>query len=333
MHYAGSRGPQRAPTIPGVQITTMHRVSTALCPACDGANAASARYCSHCGTVLIMRCPACDAVNARTREHCHLCAASLRPTAGADEGPIVPLLVPAGVEPVTLDWRLDLREPDTTPAVWPGLTGSDTVGPSAAANGASRLAAPELVGDPDAPRHGPAADPVAKPPGRPSPADLAGAKAQRRAAVRRSQLRRRAAASTAAPAVDVLVLEANAEARVQLCSLLEVFGFRPHVAVSVAEAEGLSLRRTHVAAFLGLGDDVGSTAEFCRRLHDAPRGRPSAVIAISERDRHADRVRLQLAGADQTIFRPLARGDVARALDACGLTLPHDPRQGAAPDR
>jgi hypothetical protein len=39
-------------------------------------------------------------------------------------------------------------------------------------------------------------------------------------------------------------------------------------------------------------------------------------------------VRMQLAGADQTIFRPVGRGDLARALDACGLSLPHDPRQG-----
>jgi len=317
----------------GVQFSTMHRVSTALCPACDGANAASARYCSHCGTVLIMRCPACDAVNARTREHCHQCRTPLSPAASGDDEPIVPLLMPAGAEPVTLDWRLDLRDPLAQTSDWPPLPGHDlSVANGASDDGAFQATESPGMADADAPRH-PTPDAVSGPaPAPPSAADLAGAKAQRRAAVRRSQLRRRVTHTTPPP-VDVLVLEADPAARVQLCSLLEVFGFRPHVAVSVSEAEGLSLRRMHVAAFLGLGDDAATTAEFCRRLHDAPRGRPSAVIAISDRDRHADRVRLQLAGADQTIFRPLKRGDVARALDACGLTLPRDPRQGTAPGR
>ena len=72
-------------------------------------------------------------------------------------------------------------------------------------------------------------------------------------------------------------------------------------------------------------------AELCGRLGKTSRLRPSALIAIGERDRHADRVRMQLAGADMVLFRPVSRGDLARALQACGLSLPHDPRQGASP--
>jgi DNA-binding response OmpR family regulator len=138
--------------------------------------------------------------------------------------------------------------------------------------------------------------------------------------------------STTPPLLDVLVLEADAAQRIGLCGWLEAFGYRPHLAVSVAEAEGLSLRRPYAVAFLCLTHDTTQVAELCRKLHDAPRGRPGALIAVADRDRHADRVRMQLAGADQTIFRPVGRGDVARALEACGLNLPRDPRQGSRAD-
>jgi CheY-like chemotaxis protein len=164
-----------------------------------------------------------------------------------------------------------------------------------------------------------------------SPEELAEAKARRRATVRRSQLRRRAAPNGLG-VVDVMVLEADGEMRAQLCGVLEAFGYRPHLAVSVPEAEGLSLRRLYVAAFLGVSGDANETAALCRRLRDAPRGRPSALIAVTDRQRHTDRVRMQLAGADQTIFRPPGRGDVARALEACGLAMPHDPRQATPPE-
>ena len=169
---------------------------------------------------------------------------------------------------------------------------------------------------------------------RPKPrtaAELAAAKADMRAAVRRSQLRRRPPA-TGEVVLDVLLLEAEQPVRAQLYGLLESFGYHPHVAVSVSEAEGLSAKRVYTAAFLGLDGDVSQAAELCRHLHDLPRGRPSAIIAMIDRARHADRVRMQLAGADQVIFRPVGRGDVARSLEACGLSLPEDPRLGARPE-
>lgn len=287
----------------------------AACPACQQGNGPEARYCSACGTPLVMRCPACNAINARSRPACHHCHGALTdllaPAAAPDAsstGPVVPLLAHPGEEPVPDDWHLDLLpevlEAFNTPVLRddPGL--------------------PPLVADPDAPQR-----PV--PPAQREP-DLAEARAKRRAAVRRSQLRRQA--TPPAPMVrDVLVMEADNVSRAQVCAVLEAFGFRPHVAVSVAEAEGLSQRCPHIAAFLGLGDDVQSAAELCQRLRDAPRWRPSALFAIGERERHTDRVRLQLAGADEVLFRPVRRGDVARALQACGLGLPQDPRHGTAP--
>jgi CheY-like chemotaxis protein len=313
----------------------MQPVSMDDCPACKHANPPAARYCSDCGTALVMRCPACATVNTRTRQHCHHChtalhaehtePAALQPPA-ADDAPVVPLLYPDDEQPPAADWRLDLRADAVSR--WPEL-------PTLSA----ALDEAPLVADPDAPQP-PAADPppqavpAPEPAGaRPSPSadELATAKVKRRAAVRRSQQRRRPM-PLIPPLLDVLVLEADPAMRATLCTLLEAFGYRPHVAVSVAEAEGLSLRRLYAAAFLCLADDTTRAAELCRRLHDAPRGRPSALIAVIDRDRHADRVRMQLAGADQTIFRPVARGDVARALDACALTLPHDPRQGSRPN-
>jgi CheY-like chemotaxis protein len=279
-------------------------------------NAPEARYCSDCGTPLVMRCRSCASINARTRDVCHHCGTPLhtspagRAAAGPPApGPVIPLLTHPGEDPVPLNWHLDLRYAELA-----------TVPMALAGAAAVREA---MVADPEAPRREPAPPAAAE-----TPADRAEAKARRRAAVRRAQLRRHA--TPAPPAVrDVLVLEADPTARAQLCSVLEAFGFRPHVAVSVAEAEGLSRRCQHVAAFLGLGDDVQPAAELCRRLRDTPRLRPTALIAIGARDRHADRVRLQLAGADQVLLRPVGRGDVARALEACGLGLPRDPRHGA----
>jgi len=286
----------------------------AACPACEHTNGPEARFCSACGTPLVMRCPDCNAINARSREACHHCHAALSgpglaPDTQPDPGPVVPLLSHPGEEPVPADWQLDLLPEMLDQMV---LASRPTSSPTGS----------PLVADPDAPQHRP-------PPAQREP-DLAEARARRRAAVRRSQLRRQA--TPPAPAVrDVLVMEADTASRAQVCAVLEAFGFRPHVAVSVAEAEGLSQRCPHVAAFLGLGDDVQSAAELCQRLRDAPRWRPSALFAIGERERHTDRVRLQLAGADEVLFRPVSRGDVARALQACGLGLPQDPRHGTAP--
>jgi CheY-like chemotaxis protein len=358
----------------------MQRASMDVCPACKRANSASARYCSECGTALVMRCPACDTINTRTRQSCHHCQTTLH-EAPARDGPVVPTLVPEDDDAPPAGWRLKLRDnpeppapakapssrspfpidlpdlPDlpvlltlsdlpelARPAPPPDLPELPSLRAAMQAAGSladpyaptkpARAAGPLTSETPSAnPKEAAATAPLAAA-NRSKPrtsADLATAKAQRRAAVRRSQLRRRPQ-PTGTEVLDVLVLEAGQPMRTLVCELLEGFGYRPHVAVSVAEAQGLSAKRAYSAAFLGLEDDVSQAAELCRQLHDLPRGRPSAIIAMIDRARHADRVRMQLAGADQVVFRPVGRGDVARSLEACGLALPHDPRLGAQPD-
>lgn len=297
----------------------------AHCPACAQANPDDALACTACGTPLVMRCPACDAINVRTRVRCHHCAALLdprwlpqdAPVGEPPTPPVVPTLTPAEDE-VPAGWVLSLRD-DPAPAgaaagaiAWPTL---DTA----------------VLADADAPRQ-PAAPSAPSAPAAPPAEDLAARKVRRRAAVRRAQMRTQPAiAPGGTPLLDVLVLEADPQARAALCETLTQFGFRPHAAVSAAEAAGLCKRQPHVAAFLGLGRDADSadTEALCRSLHDTPRGRPLALIAIGDPRRHAERIRMQLAGADRLLLRPVGRGDIARALGDCGLALPRDPRRQA----
>jgi len=282
----------------------------ASCPACERVNPLDAKYCSVCGSPLVMRCPACGAINVRTRSACHHCRAALVPAPAPDapEGPVLPVLTDdvALPELPAVDWSLSLRSDLDLPAP------SEPDGPVTVTDPMP------LVADADAPRHPP-----------PLP-DRAAQKASRRARVRRAQLRQRLPADGVL-ATDVLVLEADAGARAELCQWLETFGFRTHLASSAAEAEALSLRVANVAVFLGLGRDATAAADLCRRLRERVRHRPQALIAIGDRDRHADRVRMELAGADAVLLRPVGRGDVARTLEACSVVLPRDPRRGATP--
>lgn len=319
----------------------------AHCPACAEVNPDRALACAACGTPLVMRCPACDAINVRTRVRCHHCAALLDPGLSPQAAPVgetpappvVPTLTAEDDGPVAADWVLTLRD-DPWPAVSPPAASAivwPTVDPSATWG--------VQPGPPAQATRAPAQTPA--PSSAPMPGeDLAARKVRRRAAVRRAQMSAQAsphrhapghaqgqagpAAEAAAP-VDVLVLEADPRARATLCETLAQFGFRPHAAVSAAEAAGLCRRQRHVAAFLGLGSDVDTadTEALCRSLHDAPRGRPLALIAIGDPRRHAERIRMQLAGADRLLLRPVGRGDIARALDDCGLALPRDPRRHA----
>ncbi len=321
----------RSPYRQGRPGAIVKRLSMSHCPACARVNPDAARFCGGCGTPLVRRCPACETINVRSRLRCHHCATVLDPDMApqwlpADDGGsasgVVPVLdtpedtVPAG-------WILSLRDASLAPQAPQPESRPEPVTPLPQID-----PNPLLMADPDPP---PAAPAVAAPASAPAPETLAARKARRRAAVRLAQ-RRKLAAPADPPAIcDVLVLEADPRTRADLCQTLELFGFRPHVAVSAAEAEGLSLRQPHVAAFLGLGSDYESadTEALCKRLHDARHGRPVALIAIGERRLHTDRIRMQLAGADLVLFRPVARGDIARALADCGLHLPRDPRDGA----
>lgn len=322
MHGAGDDRAPRENLGPIVK-----RLSMSQCPACARENADAALECAACGTPLVMRCPACDTINVRTRRRCHHCAAVLDPRVAPQALPpeepstlpeVVPLLDPADDE-VPADWTLSLRAEPAPPSM---SDLPDILLP--ADDPPSRWPA-----DPDAPDSASGALPTARMDDARAAdhAELAARRARRRAAVRDAQ-RRQSVPPGAVALRDVLVLEADPRSRAEICRTLELFGFRPHVAVSTAEAEGLSLRQLHVAAFLGLGSDYDAedTEALCRRLHDAPRGRPLALIAVGDRRRHADRIRMQLAGADRMLFRPVSRGDIARALDDCGLRMPRDPR-------
>jgi DNA-binding response OmpR family regulator len=65
-------------------------------------------------------------------------------------------------------------------------------------------------------------------------------------------------------------------------------------------------------------------------IHDLPRlvGHAApAVLIVTKELQPADRVRAALAGIDSPLIKPVTRGDVARALEACYVTLPADARR------
>ena len=53
-----------------------------------------------------------------------------------------------------------------------------------------------------------------------------------------------------------------------------------------------------------------------------------AVLLVTAQLNPADRVRATLAGIKAPLTKPVSRGDVARALESCGVTLPADARRG-----
>ena len=173
-------------------------------------------------------------------------------------------------------------------------------------------------------------EPAAKSPQRAEPV---ASKAAHRAAVRR---RRLAAAARPFPTFaprDVLVLDPDDSAREQLSRLLDEFGFCACPAHDIAEARELLATRTFAAAFLDIvldGAYQSVEADLCRQVklrEPHQQGRGPALIIVSDRARSVDRVRATLAGADGFLVKPAQRGDVVRALDESGVSLPTDSRQ------
>lgn len=154
-------------------------------------------------------------------------------------------------------------------------------------------------------------------------------KAQQRAFVRRVRLARDGPAPPALGTVQhVLVLDKDAVARVELCALLEGFGFRAHPARTATQAQALLDLHQIAAAFLavaldGSDADADEAAALCQRIS------PCALIIVGSAARPVERVRAKLAGADEFLAKPASRGGLARALDACGVALPADPRRAA----
>lgn len=158
------------------------------------------------------------------------------------------------------------------------------------------------------------------------------ARAAARVASRRARLKTAAPVSglVAAPHA-VLVLDEQGTDREHLCALLAAFGFRPCPAQSAGQAVQLIAQQSFEAAFLGLEPNdagAGDAGELCRHIRQAESTAsacPAVVVVCGTQQ--ADRVRAALVGGDAVMTKPLARGDVARALDICSVRLPADPRR------
>ena len=128
---------------------------------------------------------------------------------------------------------------------------------------------------------------------------------------------------------DVLVLDPDEAAGEQLTELLELFGFRVHGARSIAHAAGVLARHQLAAAFLDIALD-GDGVALLQAIQDLPRlvgHSPPAVLLVTAQLDPADRVRAALAGIREPLVKPVTRGDVARALEACDVLLPADARR------
>lgn len=160
-------------------------------------------------------------------------------------------------------------------------------------------------------------------------------KAARRAAVRRSRLSSRPSAvpGKAAVPADVLVLQRDDEVCEQLCGLLEAFGFRAHPVRTSEQAVRMLDAKHFAAAFLDVvfyGPEQRANVDLCQRVKsNVPHsgGRACALIVVLGSARPVERVRATLAGGDAFLVKPLTRGSVAQALEACNVALPADSRR------
>ena len=188
-------------------------------------------------------------------------------------------------------------------------------------------------------------EPVPPPPAEPAPPAPAAAsapsddahikaKAAARARARRARLASsRNAAAPAEQPRDVLVLDADEASGALLCELLERFGFSAHRVRSIPEAEAQVAGKAFAAIFLDItmgGADRGEGLALLQRIQElpVPEGRTApAVLMVSAQLNPADRVRAALAGIKSPLVKPVSRGDVARALEGCGVSLPSDARR------
>jgi len=129
------------------------------------------------------------------------------------------------------------------------------------------------------------------------------------------------------------VLDDSEIAQVYLCRLLSDFGFRPHSVQSGAEALDLLARQPFAVVFLDIQLEAGDEhdgIDLCHLIKQepmSPDGSVPVVVVVSGQARPADKVRAGLAGCDVFLSKPLSRGDVARALESCGVALPSDARR------
>ncbi len=161
--------------------------------------------------------------------------------------------------------------------------------------------------------------------------DRRSSKSEARAAVRRARMAHAPADVVQCP--DVLVLDDSEIARVFLSKLLRIFGFQPHAVATSDQALDLLEKQPFAATFLDVvlgAHDSADGLALCQRIKSAPVRpglTPPVVVMVSGQARPSDRVRAQLAGCDGFLGKPLSRGDVARALENCGVPFPADERR------
>ena len=197
------------------------------------------------------------------------------------------------------------------------------------------MAPPPLLTDAFAPTPVPLPEVVELPPPAPVPEEVdrrRAAKNAARAAARRARLSHVNTDPGQLEGMrDVLVLDADEAASGQLTELLELFGFRVHAVASIAHAAGVLARHQLVAAFLDIPLD-GDGVALLQAIQDLPRlvgHSPPEVLLVSAQLDPADRVRAALAGIRAPLVKPVTRGDVARALEACDVQLPADARRAS----
>ncbi|MDO9314687.1 MAG: response regulator [Burkholderiaceae bacterium] len=285
-------------------------MSTAhVCPSCTQINPTEAVVCLACGVELPVasRGPATDSdlvidltrfeTEEETVPSVHLDAPELQ--RWLDSGP-------DGLDSADTPLDLTLRSIDELPVLEDVAPEASTLPPGVVLRSDGELAA-----------------------GKPSVAKVA-----RRAAVRRSrQSSHQAALGTVFAPTDVLVLERNDLAREQLCSLLESFGFRAHPAQTPLQAVRLLDAKHFAAVFLDVafdGPEQRISVDLCQRIKaEVPHstGCASALIIVSGSSRQVERVRATLAGSDEFLSKPVTRGSIAQALEACNVVLPADSRR------
>ena len=321
-----------------------------VCPSCVRLNLPDASICTTCGAILR------GTVRRAAEEHSETFVNLTEMELDADTTPSVHLDAPDlqrwfNSRTGGLDGHADshqapeAREPDTP---LPPLQLREFETPAAPSDdesaSASALPPGVVLADPQAPfpylpPEQPLAATAAPPPRRgaapanTSPVAKAATKAQRRAQVRRTLLASKGQPVPAAAPADALVLEGDDAAREQLCGLLEVFGFRTHPVQSTMQAVRMLAAKRYAVAFLNIifdGSAAPAAHDLCSRVKAPPTHASDtvcALIVVTGAARPVERVRAELAGCDAFLLKPVSRGAVAQALEACGVALPIDSRR------
>lgn len=175
--------------------------------------------------------------------------------------------------------------------------------------------------------------PPARTPAPVRPLTLEERRAAKEEARRRSRAARLAQTRRDRSLVEHVLLLDGVRQDTALERLLQAFGFRVVRATDVAGAMGVLESTPLAAAFLDIaapGDDEIDSLALCqlvRRGRLALAGDMPPLLLLSASGSASEGVRARLAGCDAFLTQPVSRGDVARALEACSVPLPAEPRR------